>query len=184
MLTGVISGMKEDETFSPYGLPGYQVTLFRSNVAEYIADIALMLDDNVHIDRALDYIVYLEPVWRPRRIRQMIRRPYSRKMIEYAVNGMGGRVNDMRHECCETVVRLFNEGQLIDGTQCEPLATASPLSRYCPCWMTMMPRHLSGALSRTRVQSAGWQALKSSAGGWRMAAGKGSYRSSCRMSAP
>lgn len=112
MLTGVISGMKEDETFSPYGLPGYQVTLFRSNVAEYIADIALMLDDNVHIDRALDYIVYLEPVWRPRRIRQMIRRPYSRKMIEYAVNGMGGRVNDMRHECCETVVRLFNEGQL------------------------------------------------------------------------
>ena len=115
MLIGILNSMKEDETFSPYVFPWNSMVLRRSNLAERVADIALMLDTPEYIERSLDCLGFIDSYPRAGRIRLMMHKAESRPLIEFAVKGMADRATEVREACCEIAMRLHKEGRLTDS---------------------------------------------------------------------
>ncbi|MDE6755417.1 MAG: hypothetical protein K2J82_12530, partial [Muribaculaceae bacterium] len=114
ILIGILDSMKGDETFAPYVFPWNVEKLTRSELARKLAFIASLLDDNVYIERSLQYLPFIDSYPRAGIIKNMMERGESRKKIEFVVKGMADRATEVRDTCCEIVVKLHKEGKLED----------------------------------------------------------------------
>lgn len=112
LLTELIGSIKAKEVFEPYVFPWISVELSRGEVATRICKIALLLNSSEYIDRALDYVAYMEPYTRAGFIKYMLHHPHTRKQIEYAINLMTDRGTEARDTACEIVMNLHKAERL------------------------------------------------------------------------
>lgn len=112
LLVKLIESVKNTETFNPYVFPWLSMTLSRSDVAIRIVKVALLLDSSEYVDRALDYVEYMDSFDRATAIRFLLKNPVTSKQVTFAVNGMSDRGTEARDTCCEIVRRLHEYGKL------------------------------------------------------------------------
>lgn len=112
ILIDLLDNMKETEIFDPYVFPWNAAKLTKGDVAMKLTKIALLLDSSEYIDKALDYIKFMDTYQRAGAIKYLLRRPSTRKEVEFAVIGMADRGEEPREACCAIVRRLHDEGKL------------------------------------------------------------------------
>lgn len=112
ILCGLLSSMKDKETFYPYVFPWIATTLSKGEIADRIVKIALLLDSQEYIDIVIDYIGYIEPYERAGALRYLLQHPNSEKIIGFAVSSMGDRGGHAREVACNAVERLHLMGRL------------------------------------------------------------------------
>ncbi len=112
MLVDLINSMKGTEEFDPYVFPWIRVTMSRGDVAEKIGKIALLLDKPEYTDRALQYLVYMEPYARAAYLKHLLIFPKTPVQIECAVKAMTDRAEMTRDSACEIVKLLHERKQL------------------------------------------------------------------------
>ncbi len=112
ILVDLLDNMKETEIFDPYVFPWNAAKLTKGDVAMKLTKIALLLDSSEYIDKALDYIKFMDTYQRAGAIKYLLRRPSTRKEVEFAVIGMADRGEEPREACCAIVRRLHDERKL------------------------------------------------------------------------
>lgn len=115
ILISVLETMKGNERFVPYVFPWLYIELSRGKIADRLAKIALLLDSSQHIDKALDFIGFMEPYSRAGAFSYLMRNPSTEKQVSMAVRGMSDRGEHVRKAACELVGRLHREGRLNDS---------------------------------------------------------------------
>lgn len=114
ILVDLLDNMKETEIFDPYVFPWNVAKLSKGDVAMKLTKIALLLESAEYVDQALDYINFMDTYQRAGAIKYLLRRPSTRKEIEFAVKGMADRGGEPREACCAIVKRLHEEGNLAE----------------------------------------------------------------------
>ncbi len=112
----IFASMKGNETFSPYVFPWMEQALSKDKVAMIICRIALILNTDEYLDKALDYVGALDAAFhRGAYFKFLLRNPNTRKQIDAVVAGMCDKSTDTRDEACTIAKRLHNEGKLAEG---------------------------------------------------------------------
>lgn len=111
-LVQLIGTIKGTEEFDPYVFPWIRVSLSRGEIAVKIGTLALLLDTPDYIDRALDYIEFMDSYSRAAFIKHLLISPHTEKQMGYAIQAMTDRGSEAREAACEIVTRMHERQQL------------------------------------------------------------------------
>ena len=114
-LLSVLESMKGNERFEPYVFPWLYIVLSRGEIADRLAKIAILLNSSRHIDKALDFIGFMEPYSRAGAFSYLLQNPSTEKQVSMAVRGMADRGEQARKAACKVVGRMHREGRLNDS---------------------------------------------------------------------
>lgn len=111
-LSSLFSNMKSTEIFEPFVFPWLQSTLTKGIVAEKICKIALLLQDNGYIDRALHFLDAIPADDRAGYLKHLLKFPLSTEQLKFAVSAMTDRSRETSEAACRIVERLHEEKKL------------------------------------------------------------------------